>query len=499
MTNVDVPARQAEAASTTAGSSGLGLTRPATAGLLALLAVGLLAPIWTVRYPALLDYPNHLASAFVLAHLKDAAFHFSTYYASDWNTYPYLAMDAILVGLQRFVSIDIAGRLLLSLCVLSVPAAAWFFLRQANPSEKGFALWSLLVANNMYFFIFAFLNQQLSMTLCFFLLGLWLWQLNRPRPATWCLLLLVTTALYFSHLEGFAVAAAVMTAYLWSAKRPMKDMLYAWALYIPGALFYVHIMASHSTLGAIHWRKLTDKIGSLVSVMVGCSPILDLLTLLILIGVLAWVQIDNREFKWNYAWRRSTMILFLFYWLLPAAFGRATNADKRLLPFVFVLSLAGARVGRRGRKLALIAVLLFLVRAGVLERHFVSLQPHLTKLAGAISAIPPGARVLPLVDWANGQPIPERHFWAYGVIERGWFSPCLLHFPGVQPFAIIQPTYNPCGLPITSPSDLDWGRIQSEFDYVWAYRVPQISPALSSAGTVVLEDGDLKILKVGTK
>src|SRR5208282_411745 len=104
------------------------------------------------------DYPNHLAGAFVLAHLKDPGFQFSRYYASDWNTYPYLAMDVILLGLQRFLAIEIAGRVLLSLCLLAVPAAAWFFLRQANPGQESLALWSLLVSNNLYFFLFGMLN-----------------------------------------------------------------------------------------------------------------------------------------------------------------------------------------------------------------------------------------------------------------------------------------------------------------------------------------------------
>jgi len=160
------------------------------------------------------------------------------------------------------------------------------------------------------------------------------------------------------------------------------------------------------------------------------------------------------------------------------------------------LSLAGAKVGRRGGKLALVAVLLFFLRAGTLEWHSVSLRPHFAKLAGSISAIPAGARVLPLVDWAGGAPYPERHFWAYGVIERGWFSPCLLHFPGIQPFAIRLRTYNPCALPITSATELDWGRVESDFDYVWAYHVPQFSSALSSMGTVAYQEGELQVFRI---
>ena len=46
-----------------------------------ILAAMLLAPIWTVAFPPLLDYPNHLARAFVLMHVHDAHFSFRNFIA----------------------------------------------------------------------------------------------------------------------------------------------------------------------------------------------------------------------------------------------------------------------------------------------------------------------------------------------------------------------------------------------------------------------------------
>ena len=189
------------------------IRRAATRSWILLIAGALLAPIWTVRFPPIVDYPNHLASAFVLAHLHDPSFHFSTFYAADWNANPYLAMDVILLCLQRFMPVEIAGRMLLSLCVLAVPAAAWFFVRRANPRQQSLALWSLAITQNLYFFLWGMLNLQLSLALCLLVLGVWLKYLERPRAALWCLLLVMNTALYFTHLMGFGIAGWVMTAY----------------------------------------------------------------------------------------------------------------------------------------------------------------------------------------------------------------------------------------------------------------------------------------------
>jgi hypothetical protein len=466
--------------------------------LLLVLGAGLLTPIWAVHYPPLVDYPNHLASAFVLAHLKDAAFHFSQFYRANWNTYPYLTMDALLLGLERFMPVELAGRVLLSLCVLSVPAAAWFFLRHANPGEEGLAFWSLLVSNNLFFFLYGFLNLQLSLALCLLTVGLWLRFLERPCRAAWGLLLLMTTALYFTHLAGFVVAGVVMAAYALLARRPVRDSLLAGLLFIPGILFYLHAMWGLESHGAMQFRSFAGKAGGLVAVMLGYSPALDFMTLLVIAASLVWARVGNLDFRWNPRWLGATGLLFFLYWLLPAAYGPATNLDKRLLPFVWVFAMAAGKVGRRGRRLATIAVLLCLIRTGGLEWHFVSLQPHLAKLSRSFPALPEGVRVLPLVDWSQGAPVAEGHFWAYGVIERGWVSPCLFHDPGVHPLAIRLHTYDPCGLAFTPTSRLDWGRVRSDFDYVWAYRVPQYSTSLSSVGTLALRDGDLEVFRMNT-
>ena len=170
-------------------------------------------------------------------------------------------------------------------------------MRRANRGEESLALWSLLVCHNLYFFRFGFLNLQLSMALCFFLLGLWLWHLERRRISTWMLLLLVTTVLYFTHIVGFAIAAVVMTAYAWGAKLRWSVLLSSWALFIPGSIFYLRAVVGHAPHGGIEFGRLSAKIGNLISVMISWSPILDLLTIVALFAVLAWAQIDNPEFQ----------------------------------------------------------------------------------------------------------------------------------------------------------------------------------------------------------
>jgi len=64
------------------------LNRFRTSFLVAALAVLLLLPLWVVRYPPLLDYPDHLARSFIIFHLDDPTCRFRSFYSTEWGAYP---------------------------------------------------------------------------------------------------------------------------------------------------------------------------------------------------------------------------------------------------------------------------------------------------------------------------------------------------------------------------------------------------------------------------
>src|SRR5713226_7992338 len=194
-------------------------------GMLVLAAM-LLVLIWIAAFPPLLDYPNHLARAFVLSHLNDSHFTFRQYYRADWGAYPYLGMDASLSVLGRLFPIETAGRVYLSLCVLALPAAAWFFLRQAQPDAEAASLWSLLIAYNV-FFLEGFLNFDLSIAVGFLALGLWLRWLAKPGTGRWITALVAFTSLYFTHLLGFGITGLIVGAYHALSRRQIREWLWS--------------------------------------------------------------------------------------------------------------------------------------------------------------------------------------------------------------------------------------------------------------------------------
>jgi hypothetical protein len=461
----------------------------------------LLTPIWIVAFPPLLDYPNHLARSFVLAHLNRPGFSFSQFYRSDWGLYPYLGIDAVLAVLGRILPIEAAGRVYLSLCLLALPLAAWFFVRQAHPEEDPRALWSplwaLLIAYNV-FFLEGFLNFDLSIAVGFVALGLWLRWLDLRVIARWIVALVVFTALYFTHLLGFVITGMIVAVYLAISRRPLRDWIWSGALALPGGAFYLHSSRVGLSANKIIFHGLDDKLDSLGMIMHGYQPWLDCVSLgaLAVWFLAAWWR--NREFHWDRKWIFIAAFLFTLFWMIPWMWGEGSDLDIRVLPFLFVVILATARVGRRAKWLAAIPLLLFATRAASMKQHFLQVQPELAGLARSFDAVPRGALVLPVVE-GDRDPIerPFTHFWAYGVIRRGWFSPYLMDAPGETPMRIIHESYTPDGFwNLIYDVTPDWSKVQQDYEYVWAYGVQRFSGSLAAIGERIYSYGALEVYRI---
>jgi hypothetical protein len=462
-----------------------------------ILVVGLLLPIWRVPFPPLLDYPNHLARAFVLLHLHDPAYTFSTYYASDWRLYPYLGMDGSMFMLDRIFPIETAGRVFLSLCAVLFPVAAWFFLSQAHPGEDCTAVWASLAAYNV-FFIEGFLNFDLGLVVAMFAVGLWLRWLRRGTVAAWCAALVGIIALYFTHLLAFAIAGIMLTVYALLSRRTWRQIALSWLLFVPGAIAYFH--SSRVGLGkqTIVYQGWDDKIAALGKIMHGYSPALDWITLAAVpvFFLLAWLR--NREFRFDWPWVGTAAFLFAAFWIIPWAYGDASDLDIRVLPLLFVMIFAVARIGPRARWLVVLPLLLFVARMVSISHEWRAEQPELAGLAASFDLVPRDALVLPIVE-GDQDPIerPFTHFWAYGVIRRGWFSPYLFDFPGETPMRITYDSYTDddfWNLSYDSPPD--YSQVASDYQYAWAYGTPEFSSGLATVGDRIYSYGALEVYKL---
>jgi hypothetical protein len=469
--------------------------------LLAVLGIGaaLVLPIWIVAFPPLLDFPNHLARSFVLTHLHDPNYHFSNWYAAQWGPYPYLGMDLTLMGLQKIMPVEMAGRVFITLCALALVPAVWFFLREANPGHGGLAMFGAIAAYDL-FFLQGFLNFQLSLALAFVTAALYLRWLRNGIRGRWMAVMLLATATYFTHLIGFLVAGTMCCGYALFS-RQWRRLPKSVPMFVPGVVFFVWSGIGVHNGHEIFFREFAEKFESIREVLAFAyhdELILPLFLAMSASILLGWVA--NRDFKVNYAWLGVGALLFCIYLAAPQGIGETWDVDIRLVPAMFLTMLAAAKIGRRQWALVAVALVIFGIRMVDITQAFRDQQPELKAIAAGFEKLPRDSRILPLVIPRDTNEQVRRsyaHFWSYAVIRRGDYSPYLFDLPGQTPLRITYDPYTPdefWDLQYTQP--VDWDQARVCYDYVWAFNVPQIRPNMKTVGAMVYRSGYLEIYRL---
>src|SRR5690242_11030226 len=78
--------------------------------------VALLAPVAMAKYPALVDFPNHLARHYIGAAI-DGSTHLQEYYIYQWRPVANLAGDAIFVVLNMQFSALASERIIIAAAI----------------------------------------------------------------------------------------------------------------------------------------------------------------------------------------------------------------------------------------------------------------------------------------------------------------------------------------------------------------------------------------------
>ena len=176
-------------------------TRAGWSLALAALIVTLSIPFFLVDLPPVLDYPNHLAQAYVLAFGASSPV-LSAMYAPHWTIFPNLAVDIIGPPLLHLFPVHVAGRLLLAGALFLPVIGAIAYHRAAFGARSYWPLAAGLAGFNGIFFL-GFLNFLYGVG--FALLGTALWIRNRERAPAAVVLggAASTTIAFFCHI--FAV------------------------------------------------------------------------------------------------------------------------------------------------------------------------------------------------------------------------------------------------------------------------------------------------------
>ena len=451
-------------------------------------------PFLLVNEPPLLDYPNHLARTFILAHLSDPAFDFSKYYRSDWKPYPYTLWDILMVALQQVLPVETAGRLMLMLTTVLLPVAVAWFLWQANRTEIKLAL--LACALSYYLpLLWGFTAYDLGMGLCFLMVGTWLWYRRDPSIVRAVLFFAICLATYFAHLLCFASAALVLllfelTRFNW------RELLRLVCFLAPALVLSLWARPGLRVRGSVKWHTLVEKLQWLRRVPTqGYDKRLDIAFLGGLLLCLLFAVVGNRELHVNRRWLVVLFGVLGVFLLLPSSWGTNWGVDMRVAPLLCLLTLAVFRVGRRANWIAVLAVVLTALRVTNISAGFQRETQRNAVMDHGIEQIARNARVFPLVEWRKDPMTVDHyyeHYWAYAVIRRGVTSGSLFDIPGQTPMRTIYEPYTHA----FENEDIDWKLVSKYYDYIWSYGDERHQYIINGFADRVFEEGPLILYRV---
>lgn len=440
--------------------------------ILFLAAAGLVtvAPLLIVDLPPLHDYPNHLARAYVLAHLDESP-HLARYYEARWELLPNLAMDLILPPLLRLLTPQTAGKLFCGLILMSaVPAVGllhFALFRRVSPWPAAAALFAY-----NYVFIFGFLNYLLGVNLAVTGVALWILLRNKPLAAVVAFGGFFSTLLFIVHLYALGLYAVVVCGFeLWQWRAAKtgrgvfetKRMLATIVQFlVPLVLFVV----AGPSLPRSAWEpgswSVWAKIGGLYSVFNSGNPSQDSAFLLLIPFGLVFLAIVGR-FQFANGMRMPLLLLGGCFLLMPGLLFGSGYADYRM-PFAALLfAIAGTdwipSPGSSRRALFLVVAVLLSARTALISRAWAETREEYHAVEEAISTLPEGSRVLGYLIAGEprfGNQPPLGHAVTLAVIRKSAFVPSLFAFPGKHPLRL-RPAYQEIADQTPHPTVVNFG------------------------------------------
>jgi hypothetical protein len=407
-----------------------------------------IAPLFWVRVPALVDYPNHLARMWILAqHGRIPTL--SANYSIDWRILPDLAMDLVVPPLAQIMPIEAAGRVFIALTMLSLIGGAATLHRVLHGRWSVWPLCSVLFVYNAVLF-WGFLS-------CLFGIGAYLfalsgWIATRQWRAAPRILLFAAVASLLLLLHLFAFGVYGLSVALYEAGERIRErrislpsfasLIAAGLQFLPGLVLW-RLSLEHSGSSVTHYGSLAAKLYALLSPFTfGYLPVpLDGVVGLVAVAFLAFAVV-TRSLRIAPQLRLPLAGLAIAALAMPNVLSGSWSADLRLpVTLVFLLIAASRFSPTRPRAAALLAALalsVFGLRIWTVTQSWRDYDRDFAEFRSAARVIAPGSRLMIVERLAakrisglpgvpTGLAVLQRvafiHMAALAVIDRSAFVP----------------------------------------------------------------------------
>gem|GEM_PF-5033196 len=183
---------------------------PLKRAILILVVIFVLAciPIWIVKYPPLVDYPMHVARAYLLSLPQDGQ-GITEFYQAKWQPIPNLGMDIIVSQIMHFMPPLVAGKVFLCLIQLGLLSGSFAF---AVALHKRITIAAFLPALALYdqWFFMGFANYLFGIGIAFWAVAVWLWSEDWPKSKRWAAMAGFAVVLVVCHMMALLVAVGTI-------------------------------------------------------------------------------------------------------------------------------------------------------------------------------------------------------------------------------------------------------------------------------------------------
>ena len=463
--------------------------------LLALAVAANLAVALLARHFPYQDAPNHIARYVLMDRFwsGEAPANIAVRLVPG----PYLAVDLVGVALVRLVGPQATARLLSALALALLPCGMYLLLRAVSPARRGWAL-AGAVMGFTWFVLGGMLNYSIGLGLAFLWLAWWWPRRTHASSRTRLVLAAGAAAIFAVHMAAaltvlgvvwvdWAVAvlptltswrraaAAVRPPELWTAVTTTTAVaaVMGWGSAMAGG--------EQAAGGHLVFRSLASKIAAFGAPFYSLSlPQAAVMAAGFAATVLAFVY-ANRRARWLNPFVASSAAFLVLFLIFPKDVGGAGGTDVRWLMPAYLLPFCvpGGGMSSRGRALLAVPFAACLIHAGVIGAHTREMDRRLDDFDGVLGAIPPRARVLPLISDQASYPRvgPYQQYALWHTVRKRGQVPGLWSHAGAregelpishfQHFTVLKHTYHPelqWGTKTFFP--LDWSRIAAEYDYI---------------------------------
>ena len=469
-------------------------------------------PLWFLRYLPLADYPSHLLSIQIAKEYDNPAFNFPEYFVVDWRPLPNLGSEFLILTLARFMPVETAGRVYLSLFAVLFVLSVFYLLRAVDPRKTPLGLAGFFFVYNWYFNQ-GYLNFWGSIPLYFLTLGYWLRSPGLAAPRERVFFALLVCATYLFHLFSWLMVVGsigLLVIFDRDNRRKLGGTLVA---FIPSLLLFAYyflvLQAGGSTrrgiifdsplgnalFAATHSAIFFSKPGLLVWV----------LPFGLLAGLVLWANLFRRR---RQSPRERSLFwlvccLVLLYFVLPVQISAVWPFNLRVNVFAVVLALATIPVDMivvRKKALRFVTACLAVVVWAYVYNGYQGMSRKIETYVSGVGHIRPNSTILPLTTdvsggWATG--IPLSTTWAYYHIAKGGAGPYLFDLPHGQIVNYRRPKREVFPAPSLYPhrvEDYDPDRHARPYDYVilWG-RHERIEQSLARDFHPIFENGPLRL------